>query len=78
MQFEIYANLAKFKTYIKEVASKTIILKNARNYLEPEPYIKTDHSWENDTSSQLEKTLTQIIKMTQFNFEKISRHQETF
>lgn len=28
-------------------------------------------------SSQLEETLIQFIKMAQFNFEKIDRHQET-
>lgn len=75
MQDDIYATFTKFEAYAKELAAKTLILKNDINYSEPEPYI--DHSWEKDSSSQHKETLTQFIKMTKLNFEKINRHQET-
>ena len=75
MQDDIYATLEKFEAYSKELIAKTLIQQNARNYSESESY--TDHSWEEDSSYQLEETLTQFIKMTQLNFEKINRHQET-
>ncbi|XP_050875687.1 uncharacterized protein LOC127079332 [Lathyrus oleraceus] len=77
MQDGIYATLVKFESYSKELAAKMLILENARNYSDPEPYINTDHLWEEESSSQLEETLTQFINKTQLNFEKINRHKET-
>lgn len=32
--FEVYANLAKFDAYSKELAAKTLILENMENYSE--------------------------------------------
>ncbi|KAI5414110.1 hypothetical protein KIW84_058305 [Lathyrus oleraceus] len=77
MQDDIYATLAKFEAYSKELATKTLIQQNARNYSEPEPYIYTNYSLKEDSSYQLEETLIECIKMTQLNFEKLNRHQET-
>lgn len=62
MQDDIYAIFAKFEAYAKELTEKMLILENARNYSKPKPY--SDHSWEEDSSSQLEEALTQFIKMT--------------
>ena len=53
MQDDVYATFAKFEVYAKELAAKMLILENAINYSELEPY--TDHSWEEDSSSHLEK-----------------------
>ena len=50
-------------------------MENARNYSEPE--LDIGHSWEEDSLSYLEETLTHFINMTQLNFEKLNRYQET-
>lgn len=42
MQDDVYATFAKFEFYAKELAAKTLILENARNYSQPESY--TNHS----------------------------------
>lgn len=63
MQDDVYATFVKFEAFSKELAAKMLILENARNYSEPEPYINTYHSWEEDSSSQLEESLTRFIKM---------------
>lgn len=44
MKDKIYASLAKFEAYSKELAEKTLIQKNVRYYLELEPYINIEHS----------------------------------
>lgn len=62
IQEDIYVTFSKFEIYSKEPAIKTLIQQNARNYSEIVPY--TDHSWEEDSSSQLEEFLNQFIKMT--------------
>lgn len=64
MKYDLYTTLAKFEDYSKELAAKTSILKNAQKFSEPESYINIDHSWEEDSSSQLEETLTEFINMT--------------
>ena len=75
MQDNVYATFIKFEAYAKELAAKMLILKNARNSSELEP--DTDNAWEEGSSSQLEESLTQIIKITQLNFERINMLQET-
>lgn len=68
MKDDVYAIFAKFEALSKEIAAKMLILENARNYSESEPYINTDHSWEEDSSYKLEESLTMFIKITQINF----------
>ena len=41
MQDDVYPTFSKFEAYAKELATKTFILDNVRNYSELEPYI--DH-----------------------------------